>query len=430
MRLTQLQALAYYYTRTLIFRPAVTSSLGPKAASAMIAVGESSKHIIQIIQLLEERNMSFAFCLNRADTLVLCGMVLLYQTMDLKHDSKLLKDDEKLINAVIKAVEKAKAPGCYDFKRVAGMLVTVDEPAPQSLPTPPRQSPDTCLTAPPTHRTSPTTAHKAHPTLGRHLAASMSETDLLLQQEKLRRMTMPHTHQQTRADQLPARSRGSFDSPRPTVPLSQRDHRLSLSQAHAAQAAMLARLSTSPNTNPKQAAMEYLHLDSPSSPIHPRGSPHHNHHPHPHQSSTHAQQAHLYAHLQKGASASTAEWEALLGSIDSGQLNVYDAIYGGPGLALAEQTQTATPVSSHAAAAAAVAAAWSPDSWDLTGFNLGDFGSGTGSGQSVVSLSEDGLSSGDDLVSVGSGMDFGRGMMPVATAEGYVLEGLEAGFAL
>ena len=413
----------------------------------MIAVGESSKHIIQIIQLLEERNMSFSFCLNRADTLVLCGMVLLYQTMDLKQDSKLLKDNEKLVNVVIKAVENAKAPGCFDFKRVSGMLVTIDEPTPHSLPTPPRQSPDTCLAAPPTHRTSPATAHKAHPTLGRHLAASMSETDLLLQQEKLRRMTMPHTHQQARADQLPPRSRGSFDSPRPSVPLSQRDHRLSLSQAHAAQAAMLARLSTSPNTNPKQAAMEYLHLDSPSSPLHPRGSPHHshnhNHHAHPHQSSTHAQQAHLYAHLQKGSSASTAEWEALLGSIDSGQLNVYDAIYGGPGLALAEQTQTQThtqttpTVSSQQQQqqqqqhAAQQQAAWSPDSWDLTGFNLGDFGSGTGSGQSVVSLSEDGLSSGDDLISVGSGMDFGRrGMMPVATAEGYVLEGLEAGFGM
>ncbi|KAL2131913.1 hypothetical protein VTI74DRAFT_4440 [Chaetomium olivicolor] len=407
-------ALAYYYTRTLIYRPAVTSGLGPKVAPALISVGESSKHIIQIIQLLEERNMSFSFCMNKADILVLCGMALLYQTMDLKQESKLLRDNEKLVNEVIKAADKAKAPGIYDLKRVAGMLVTVDEPPPQSLPTPPRQSPDTCIVAPPAQRVSPTTTHKQHPTLGRHIAASMSEADLLLQQEKLRRMTVQQ-HAQQRGEQLTPRSRGSFDGTRPTIPLAQRDHRLSLSHAQAAQAAMLARLSTSPNT---KQTIDYLNLDSrsqPSSPVQARGGPH--------PAVTQAQQAHLYAQLQKGSSVSTAEWEALLGSIDSGQLNVYDAIYGGPGLALAD-----TPVST---ASAVTAAAWSPDSWDLTGFNLGDFGSGSGSSHSVVSLSEDGLSTSDDLVSVGSAMDFRGGMIPVTTtAEGYVLDGLDQGFPL
>jgi hypothetical protein len=427
-------ALAYYYTRTLIYRPAVTSSLGPKAASARIAVSESSKHIIQIIQLLEERSMSFAFCLNKADTLVLCGMVLLYQTMDLKQDSKMLRDNEKLVNEVIKAADKEKAPGCYDFKRVAGMLITVDEAPPQSLPTPPRQSPDACLAAPPAQRTSATGAHKAHQTLGRHLAASMSETDLLLQQEKLRRMTMPHHHHQNRPEHHPPqRSRGSFDCPRPTVPLAQRDHRLSLSQAHAAQAAMLGRLSMSPNA--KHQTMEYYHLDShsqpsPSSPVQNRGQQQHP-----------QAQAHLYNQLQKGSGATTAEWEALLGSIEGGQLNVYDAIYGGPGLSITDTVSLATPVStttSHATAGAN----WSPDSWDLSGFNLGDFGpgAGTGSEHSAVSLSEDGLSSSDDLVSVGSAMDFSvdvrRGMMGqqhvgVATGDGgYVMDGLDNRYAL
>jgi len=413
----------------------VTSSLGPKAAPALIAVSESSKHIVQIIQLLEERSMSFSFCLNKADTLVLCGMVLLYQTMDLKQDSKMLKDNEKLVNEVIKAADKEKAPGCYDFKRVAGMLITLDEPAPQSLPTPPTQSPDTCLAAPPTQRPSVATAYKPHATLGRHIAASMSETDLLMQQEKLRRMTMPHPPH-PRADQIHPRSRGSFDNPRPSVPLSQRDHRLSLSQAQAAQAAMLARLSTSPHQ--KHQTMEYLHLDShsqPNSPIHPRGGGG------PHPSITHSQQAQLYSQLQKGSSVSTAEWEALLGSIEGGQLNVYDAIYGGPGLAMAETANTHTHAHAHAhtpvsAATTATNATWSPDSWDLTGFNLGDFGSATGSSHSVVSLSEDGLSSSDDLVSVGSagagGVDYrGGGLgMSVTTADGFVLDGLDGAFAL
>ncbi|KAK4248760.1 fungal-specific transcription factor domain-containing protein [Corynascus novoguineensis] len=427
-------ALAYYYTRTLIFRPAVTSSLGPKAAPALIAVSDASKHIIQIIQLLEERSMSYSLCLNKADTLVLCGMVLLFQTMDLKQDSKMLKENEKLVNDVLKAADKAKAPGCYDLKRIAGMLITVDEPPPQSLPTPPRQSPDACLTALPTQRPSATAAHKPQSTVGRHIAASISETDLLMQQEKLRRMTMPHPPQ-PRTDQMHARPRGSFDSQRPSVPLAQRDHRLSLSQAHAAQAAMLARLSTSPHT--KHQAIEYLHLDSqsqPDSPVHPRGGS-----GGAHPSVTHSQQAQLYSQLHKGSNVSTAEWEALLGSIEGGHLNVYDAIYGGPGLNIAE-TQT-TPVSATPPATTTTATAtndaWSPDSWDLTGFSLGDFGSAatTGSSHSVVSLSEDGLSSSEDMGSVGSttaaGMDFRGGMgMPVATADAFVLDGLDGAFPM
>ena len=111
--------MAYYYIRTLILRPAVGSSLGQKAAPALISIGESSKHIIQIVQLLEERRMSFSFCLNKADVVILCGMTLLYQGLDLKQDSRLLKDSERLVNAVIKLTDKLKAPGSYDFKRVA-----------------------------------------------------------------------------------------------------------------------------------------------------------------------------------------------------------------------------------------------------------------------------------------------------------------------
>lgn len=394
----------------------MTSSLGAKAAPALISVGESSKHIIQIMELLEERNMSFSFCLNKADTLILCGMVLLFQTMDLKQDSKLLKDNEKLINTVIKDADKANAPGIYDFKRVARMLITVDEPAPQSLPTPPRQSPDSSRSAgPPTQRASSAAATKGHSALGRHISASMSETDLLMQQEKLRRMTMPQHGQQGR---LPPRSRGSFDGSRPTLPLSQRDHRLSLSQAQAAQAAMLARMSTSPNAGTKQN-MDFLQLSSqsqPSSPVQTRGPPH--------PSMTEAQQAHLYAQLQKSANVSPAEWEALLGSIDGGQLNVYDAIYGGPGLALAE-----TPVST----TTTTTTAWSPESWDFSQFNLGDFSSGSGSSHSAISLSEDGLSSSDDLGSVGS-MDFRNTLLPVTagcgTTDGFVLDGLNGEFSL
>lgn len=408
-----LLSLAYYYTRTLIYRPAISSSLGAKAASAMISVGESSKRMIQIVQLLEERNMSFSFCLNKSDTLILCGMALLYQTLDLKHDSKVYKDNEKLANDVVNIVTKLKTPGSYDFKRVTGLLVTIDEPV-QSLPTPPRQSPEACMAAPPrASPPAPIQTQNIQPTLARHGSNGMSETDLLIQQEKLRRMAMSGTPQQQRAELYRARSRSSFDSLRQEPMVSRREHRLSLNQAQAAQAAMIARVSSKQN-------LDYLPLNSPpsqpTSPIQARGQQSN--------AATQLQQAQLYAQIQKGStSISAADWDALLGSIEGGPLNIYDTMYGGPGLTLAT-TETPASVSS--------GTAWSPESWDLRSFNLGDFGPGTT--QSVLSISEDSLSPGDassDLGMSANSLDYTRasaaaGLVSItANSDGYLLDGLE-----
>lgn len=382
------------------------SSLGSKAAPALISISESSKHMVQIIQLLEERNMSLAFCLNKADLLVVCGMTLLYQSIDLKQDSKVMKDNTRLANAVIKIVEKTKAPGSLDFKRVATLLIPVDE-APQqqgvsaSLPTPPRQSPDTCgaMSAPP--RSSPPTSHahhlshnsnlnntKPHP-LGRHASASVSETDLLLQQEKLRRMAMSTSMGQSRQspEQQGVRPRPSFDGIHglsETVPLGRRQHRLSLAEAQAAQASMIARVSPGPGASSKQnlERLDYLSFSSPparTQPLSP-ASPGQTRS----QQSQNVAQAHIYSQLAKKEPAQSAEeWEALVGSLDNGAINLYDAIYGGHGVPL-----TDTPIT---------AESWSPDAWDLTHFNIGDFGDAAGTAQSVLSVSEESLSSVDDL---------------------------------
>lgn len=413
------------------------TSLGPKAAPALISVGESSKHIVQIIQLLEERSMSFAFCLNKADVLVLCGMTLLYQSLDLKQDSKLMKDNARLVNAVIKIVDKAKAPGSVDFKRIAAMLIQVDEtprPVPASLPTPPRTSPDTCMPAPP--RASPPTAHATHGqmklSLGRHPAASVSETDLLLQQEKLRRMAMPQG-QQSRQELYKARSRPSFDNIRPEpLPLAMRDHRLSLSQAQAAQAAMIARVSPTPNGNTKQN-LDYLSFSStpssqPSSPVQARSQQHQHSNQQQHPTSRSSQNHHLYSQVtHKASSLSTAEWEALVGSLDGGQLNLYDAIYGG-----GQGHGHALPLSAPTSAETPTTTSWSPDTWDLSGFNIGDFGPGAAgtAAHSALSLSEESLSSGEDLGSVAS-LDY-NGLLPVTSgcggSDGFILDGLDGGF--
>ncbi|KAI2625817.1 fungal-specific transcription factor domain-containing protein [Hypoxylon sp. NC1633] len=408
-------ALAYYYVRGLIHRPAVGSSLGLKAASAVLAVGETSKHIVQIIQLLEERSMSFSFCLNKNDVLVLCGTSLLYQSLDLKHESKLMKDAERLVNAVIKILLRTKAPGTYDLKRVASLLITVDVP---SQSTSMRTSPDTTMAAPPS-RTSPplNVSRKKSPySNGRHAGASMSETDLLLQQEKLRRMAMPNGQ----ASIHRAQSRASLDIGAEQA-MPRRDHRFSISQIQQTMMRM------SPTHKSKQRNLDYLSLNDTSAES--QTSPP-NHHPSP-QAMTHNQQQLTQVYppnrmVNKGGSGggvSVSEWEALLGAMDGGQINVYDAIYGGPALSLAE-----TPTS-----AATTLGEWSPDSWDLTGFNIGDLTTNPGAPQSVLSISDDSLSSGDDITSsdmylrMGS-EDYQSGLMPPPRTShdgNFVLEGIE-----
>lgn len=386
------KAIAYYFTRTLIYRPAVGSSLGPKAAPAVLSTSDSSKHMIQIVQLLKERNMSFSFCLNKTDLLVLCGMTLLYQALELRQDSKMRQDNGRLVNGVLKIVGDMKAPGMYDLKRVAKLVVRVDEvddddngeeekeeeqrsPAThQLLATPPGQSPKTVsMTAQPLPSAA---AHKAPPTnpkkkasnqaktywVNRH--ASMSETDILQQQEKLRRMTMPNIPSTAARQQVT-----EFTSHCPTSRTSldggqqhRREQRLSMAQAYLGGA-------SDPQQPPRQS----------SSPLS------------------------FFPVLKQDNSLSTAEWEALIGQIDGN--GVYDSIYGGPQpQPLSLDSTTAASTAATDSITAGADCSWSPVALDLSAFTLGgDFGA---SEESLSSVSSSGAA-GDDLGGLEYG-DFGE----------------------
>lgn len=417
---TILQAVAFYYIRTLIYRPAVGSTLGPKAAPAMMSISESSKHMIQLAQLLEERSMSFSFCLNKTDLLVLCGMTLLYQSLELRQESKMMKDNERLVNVVFKVVGRAKTHSSYDFKRIACLVVSIDD-SQRSLPTPPGQSPEVSMAAPPLQK-SPAARPKKKPSLsthqpqqyslGRH--SSMSETDLLLQQEKLKRMTMSNITLASgtgRPELQRSTSRASLDSARSnTAIMPRRDQRLSVSQA-----AMIARVSpqqppSAPPPPSQKTNLDYLSLATQPSPTLPAQS----------SSATQHQQAAVSpsapvppyynpVHIpQKSSSGgmSTSEWEALLGQIDGAQANLYDAIYGGP------QVTLDTPVTS------AVDGGWSPDALDLSAFDMGELGR--------ASLSEESLSSvsgGDDMSSLDF-RDFSIGQGTMVAGDGFMMEGM------
>lgn len=379
-----------------------------------MSVSESSKHMIQISQLLEERSMSFSFCLNKADLLVLCGMTLLYQSIELKKESRLMKDNEKLANAVAKTVGQIKASTAYDFRRVASLLINMDEPQ-SSLPTPPGNSPDPSIGMP-SQKESPapkprrkSSQHLSQPqqySIGRH--ASVSEADLLSQQEKLKKMTRPSitTIPGSRGTE-PHRSssRSSLDSARPNAAslLQRRDQRLSMSQA-----AIISHVSPSHNPN-----LDYLSLGnplthSPSSSVQSNTPQQHSNVVSP---GTTTQTFYTPIQVSQKSSSggiSVSEWDTLLEQMDGAHSNLYDSIYGGP------QVSLDTPVTS------AGESSWSPDSLDLSTFNLGDFAAPQGSSLSEESLSS--ASGGDDFSLDFREFSVGHGAM--VSGEGFVMENI------
>lgn len=382
----------------------------------MISIGNSSKHIIQIVELLEERNMTFSFCLNKTDVLVICGMTLLYQTLALKNDSKLSKEGQRLVNRVVRMLIKAKAPGSLDFKRISGMIVKVDEAGP---PTPPQSSPDasSCVGS---HRESPSTntSETSHNQGGQHLGqlagASASETDLLQQQAKLRRMTMP-SGGVPRPDMIKPQGRRSFDTSSPRQPQA-RQHRAS-NQA-----------------SPPVHGLDYLSLSNPAAAhqvarMQMQGRQPNGNGMTPSQSQRLAQMYHASPAESKVTEFSPAQWEALLGSLDGGQANVYDAIYGGPSPLPLHEPQPQPPQAMPADAGHAVNGGWIEEPWGVTAFDMGEFDGAQGA---ALSMSDGSVSPGDEAqADLGLGvnnLDLGDGLSRCGGAT-YV-SGLESDFIL
>ena len=91
----------------LIHRPVVHSDISTSARSSILAVAESGKHIIQILQLLQERNLSYTICINKPELILTCGFGLMYQMSELPENSKLRKDTQQFITACVDLLERA-----------------------------------------------------------------------------------------------------------------------------------------------------------------------------------------------------------------------------------------------------------------------------------------------------------------------------------
>lgn len=118
--------MVYYFIRTLIHRPAVCFGDANLASPSILALSDSSKHMIQILELLDERRMSLSFCMSRRELVFLSGLGLLWQNLGLKRDSKLVKESQKLLSTIIDQLESESAPAAAEFSVVANLLISVD----------------------------------------------------------------------------------------------------------------------------------------------------------------------------------------------------------------------------------------------------------------------------------------------------------------
>lgn len=83
---------------------------------------------------------------------------------------------------------------------------------------------------------------------------------------------------------------------------------------------------------------------------------------------------------------SNSDWERLLGSLDGGQTNIYDNIYGGqPAEALLDIPPSATTATDSSGVS------WSPDAWDWNSYGT------AAPPQSVLSFSDESLTSGEEF---------------------------------
>ncbi|KAF2758316.1 hypothetical protein EJ05DRAFT_485457 [Pseudovirgaria hyperparasitica] len=352
-------AIMYHYVRSLIFRPAVCASLGPKSYSATLAVGHSSKSIVQIIQLLDERNLSFSLALNRNELTVLAGFGLLFQTLHTEHDGRLVKDSQKMTLVVVDLLKKAHAPYATSFRRIGYSMLASLRPTIKQSPPLSRHNSDSSMGAPSESAFSVTQRHiKA-------LASRFPSISRTTNNNDARRATLPNigilqNNSSTSINSLNSNLSG---------PMSRSEPTLSPVNTHTPKQA---RASTGPRQTPN---LDFLSFDNTPIPS--------------------SYEPTQLIHPQK-QEVSTSDWERLLGSLDNGTTNIYDTIYGGvPAEALVD-----APIHENT---------WTSDLW-LNG--LGNppiehiYQPSPAVAQSVLSLSDESLTSGEEycaeLRSVGS----------------------------
>ncbi|KFY32510.1 hypothetical protein V493_00131 [Pseudogymnoascus sp. VKM F-4281 (FW-2241)] len=425
-----LLSLAYYHIRSLLHRVAIGSTLGDKASPSAMSLADSSKHLIQIIQLLEERSMSFSFCISKTKMLTLCGLSILYQSLDLKIEGTLLRDGQRLVREVSAYLDKLQASGAAEFKN---LVISLSPPTPSHIaPALPDRGVLASVGAPYT-KSTPSPSLPRHMSMlisRRYSAQSRIDSERQQQQERIRRATMHSTtipvaglgcqgvdSNQDSGSVKKANSMGCR-TPKQTLLVNrganENDNMIRNGNAESAP-----QTSMSSDAGPN---LDYFSLQAapPSEP--PKCAQGRS-------SSTHSFTPSYTPHEESQFDKppfTPSEWNTVVSSLVDGTSNIFDAVYG---RGVSGAAGLNTPVADAGASGVLEGGAygeWDADTeaWEAAAMGLtGEFDVRDSAPQSVLSFSEENLSSGDNFAG-----DFSGSMM--IDREGFYLTELDTEFGL
>lgn len=323
-----------------------------------MTVADSAKHIVQILDLLDERRMNYAFPFNKSELLLTAGFSLLWQCLELPDDSKIVKDNQKTLLLLTAMLTRDSVTAGNEFQAIAGSLVDMGQQkgivqSPEALP------------------------------LGTNAAQLLEAMPAPANKPK-----SPRKQLQAIASRFSSLNNGRVkleDSPRratvPCLPPSQ-----SVSPYHRAESTISLASTRSAPVIPLYTTSKSRSMDAPSNlnlDYLPIGDEEKN-------SSQHT--------LTMKSQLDESAWERLLTDIESGHSSIYNGVYGGasPGDVTLQRYHTAPAV--------AIGDDWAQETWPTSTIDLTTRGPVP---QSVLSFSEESLTSGEDLVFSGSGSNNG-----------------------
>lgn len=90
-------------------------------------IAAAAKHVVQIIDLLDERCMNYTFPSNKQDLLMSATFSILWQCMQLDEESKLIKDNQKSLNMLLSKVTRENSGAGAELRRVVSSFVTLNK---------------------------------------------------------------------------------------------------------------------------------------------------------------------------------------------------------------------------------------------------------------------------------------------------------------
>lgn len=291
---------------------------------------DSARHILQILQLLDERKMNFAFCMKKDELLLTSGLAVIFQVLDWDSEGMMTKEGERLVSTALGMMEPQSSAGAT-LRHIASSVMpaegTTGDLAPSGPMAPPtsstgsRSAPRTLKSAHERLRSFTSRFYPSHP----HPGASSTEV-------KARRSTMPTSFPSTGPPAVHAHP-GIFSTRMPSTPALLPDrpptHRLPLDPGVFP-----------PMPPPADPSTELPHLEYFSFSAEPLRID-------PENSSKIASGFDEHVHLPMAVGDEPREWERTRSSLDVTRSSIYHGFPGGlsvdPGLTPTSLSILATP---------------------------------------------------------------------------------------